>query len=485
MTSRRATALLAALALVILAAGCGRDPDQVSSEGADEDEQAAPAATAAPATGPSAAAGLDEGAFGDLGTVCSAGSGEPQPLAGETGLDGTTIRVGTIADPGSSFRPGLNQEMFDIADAFVKWCNEHGGVRGYQLALDKLVAALFEYQARVVDACSRDWFLVGGGGTFDGDGQAQRLQCGLPDIAAFVVTPPAIGADLTVQPVPLSNESEQYGIFKWLERKYPDAVGHMMAMTGAIDTTRVIAKRHVEATESLGWKFAAQIQEYNPQGEASWSPFVQRMKDKRVRGLIYAGEPANLVKLEQAMHNLGFEPDFVFMDANVYDAEFIRQGANQIVPTYTYLYFYPFEDASENATGATQQYLDLLAAGGGGKRALLGMQGLSAWLLFAKSLGECADAGTVTRDCVFGKARSTTAWTGGGLHAEMNPSTGDAPSCFTAVEATPDGFVTQDVDATDGIFNCAPGNVFRFAGPYGEGAKCPSGRADPLPSQCT
>ena len=44
--------------------------------------------------------------------------------------------------------------------------------------------------------------MVGGGAVFDDTGVKDRLECMLPDIAGFVVTPVARGSDLLIQPLP-------------------------------------------------------------------------------------------------------------------------------------------------------------------------------------------------------------------------------------------------------------------------------------------
>ena len=63
--------------------------------------------------------------------------------------------------------PGLEQEFFDAADAFAKWCNSNGGINGYQIVVDKLDAKLFNGGAEVIQACQRDFMLVGGGNALD------------------------------------------------------------------------------------------------------------------------------------------------------------------------------------------------------------------------------------------------------------------------------------------------------------------------------
>src|SRR4051812_33488598 len=103
---------------VMVVAGCGRSSGPAAnpalSSGATSTTTVAP--TAVPA-----------GTFGDLGRIC--GPGNPKPLSGR-GLSGTTIHVGTLGDPGSTITPGLEQEYFDVAKAFTKWCNAAGGING-------------------------------------------------------------------------------------------------------------------------------------------------------------------------------------------------------------------------------------------------------------------------------------------------------------------------------------------------------------------
>src|SRR5690348_4487258 len=99
----------------LLAASCGSDRGEDESGTADS----SPSET-------TAAAGGGAGDFGDLAGVCgpNEGGGEVTNTdAAETqGVTADTITVGTVSDPGFEGRPGLNQEIFDTATAFVEWC---------------------------------------------------------------------------------------------------------------------------------------------------------------------------------------------------------------------------------------------------------------------------------------------------------------------------------------------------------------------------
>jgi hypothetical protein len=156
-----ARTVVCAVALSLVAAACSRSESSGGS-------------TSTTSGGGGAAAGT----FGSLGTVC--GSGDAKGATAQ-GVTNTEIRVGTVADPGFAGRPGLNQELFDAATVFTKWCNEAGGIAGRTIKVDLLDAKLVEYRQRILEACDQDFALVGGGAVFDDAAQKDRLNCLLPD----------------------------------------------------------------------------------------------------------------------------------------------------------------------------------------------------------------------------------------------------------------------------------------------------------------
>lgn len=481
--------IIAALgALVLLVAACGRSDGSASNAGATAPRGTGAATPSSPGPGTSAP-GLDAGAFGDLGTVCSPGNADP--VDGQVGIDGTTIHVAVFSDRGFSGRPGLTRELHDIGTAVARWCNEHGGVRGYRIEPHLRDAALTNYAPLVVESCREDFFIVGGGAALDAAGVTEQLACGLPSIPAYVVSAEATGADLTIQAVPNPPDSITSGDLRWIAEQHPDTLDNVGIFTADFPATVTAATRVRESAEQLGFEVVVE-QRYNPLGESNYTPFVQAFRDAGVEGIFYAGEPEALAALLQAMQNQEFAPVWMRADANIYDQNLITVGGSALDITALYIndFFVPFERAGENS--ATQQYLDLLERYGpdDARVALLGVQGLTAWMLFLQSLGECVDAGTLTRDCVYERAAAVDTWTGGGLHVPTDPGSLTAPDCFALVRATADGFVFPDVtgfgvrDVGD-FFTCHPEFVRRLAGDDGEGARCPSGRENPLPSGCT
>jgi ABC-type branched-subunit amino acid transport system substrate-binding protein len=450
MLTRRLAVVSVIVALVL--AACGRsDAEQGSSHGSTS-------STSSPST-PS----QPTGSFGSLEDVCQHGEGGGATAQGVTP---TRIEIGTFADPGFSGRPGLDQELFDAADVFSKWCNAAGGINGRTIVVDRHDSALTNVKARMTEACAKDFFLVGGGAVFDNDGVATRLQCLLPDIPGYVVTPEARGADLVVAPLPNPNGTLGIGDYRYLGKRFPSARAHVGILTGDVSTTILVGKQAEEAAKKLGWGIVYNDR-YPAVGAASWAPYAQAMKDKGVEGLIWVGEPENLAKLESDMRDIGFAPRWIRADTNHYDRKLIDVGNGAVADTFIPSSFVPFEQASKSP--ALRQYLAAFAryAPGTNAKALLGAQAWSAWLLFARAAGACG--ADLTRRCVYDNAERIHEWTGGGLHAPTDPGANRGNGCFLLLEAGSRGFQILDVQANQGIYNCSPRNQMTLTGDYGKG----------------
>jgi ABC-type branched-subunit amino acid transport system substrate-binding protein len=476
---KRRRLLAIASVLVLVVAACGRsDEDTEGDAGGDQ-----PTDTTAAGEGE----GLDAGAFGDLGVLCQeAPEGEALAAGSDPGVTAESIQISTFSDPGFSGRLGLNQEMFDTAEAFTNWCNEHGGINGRKIDLKLRDAKLTEFQQRVIEACDEgDFMSVGGGAVFDDTGQADRLGCGLPVIYGYAVTAVAADADLSIQPIPNPGNQQAIGALKYLESAFPDTTDAVGIFTGQLETTQVVADRNKEAMEQLGWNIVYEGS-YSPAGEQTWRPFLEPMRNNGVKGLYWVGEPSNLSKVLSEAASLGITFDWVIADANHYDAQLTSVGA-AADGTYVRTAFFPFLDAEQaKENPATEQYLELINDyDPGGKIANLGAQGLSSWLLFAKAANECGVE--LTRDCVWEKALAITEWTGGGMHAPQDLSTREASNCFALLKVEAGEFVLDDaIEPDTGIYNCADGNVADLQADYGTGAKCPNPAYadDPKPSNC-
>ena len=438
--------------LALLAAACGRSDDE-TEEGASE--------TTASDDGGGAGG---SGNFGDLTEVCSDGDASGATAQGVTDDE---IAVATFSDPGFVGRQGLNQELFDAAEVFAAWCNDNGGINGREIVVHERDAALTEYRARMAESCREDFFMVGGGAVFDDTGQEDRLNCLLPDIAGFVVSAAAKGADLLVQPVPNTVDAVNVAAQRYVMERFPDTVDAVGYLTGNVPATVAVNDQNQEAAEDLGLETVYEAQ-YSAAGESSWTPLAQALQSNEVKGLQWTGEPENLAKLLVALDDIGYELEWVATAANHIDQKLIDQGGAAVRNVFIAGSVVPFFQAEDNE--ATQQYQDLFEEylPDGRSQAYLGYQAFSAWLLFAQAVKECGSE--VTRKCVYDNARSVEDWTGGGLHAPSNPAEGLPPECATISEATPEGFqVATDFEPTEGLFDCNPDNVAETTGDYGTG----------------
>ncbi|MCZ7537036.1 MAG: ABC transporter substrate-binding protein [Acidimicrobiia bacterium] len=464
---RRLVATVAVLGL--LAAACGRSDDTASD---DDDGGATTAVGAATTTVSAPEDGGGPGDFGDLGTVCGPAEEGVVLKATDVGVTADSIQLGTVADPGYAGRPGLNQEIFDSAEAFAGWCNAAGGISGRKIDVVERDAKLTEHQARMIDACEEgDFMLVGGLGVFDDQGQVERLACGLPAIAGSATNPPAADSDLMITPLPSDLGTLAIGDLRWLGEQFPEATKKIGILTAGVAVTLTSAEKAKEAMRSLGWEIVYD-EKYNAAGEASWRGFAEGMKSAGVRGVIWVADPGNLAALLKSMDEIEFKPDFVRAGGNSYDNLLLAEAGSAADGVYMASSHYPYLDpeiAAQNP--ATQQFLDIMDEfNPGGKIANLGVTGFSAWLLFAKAASACG--ADLTRDCVWEQAEQIGEWSGGGLHARTEIVDGVASQCFVEIAVEDGDFVVVDTDPNEGIFSCDPENVFELTGDYGEGVKC-------------
>lgn len=450
---KKQLALVAAIA--ILAAGCG-DRGQDTSNGLGGGN------TQSTSGGGGGPAAPGKGDFGDLKDVCSPNEGGGKVASGgdakETqGISADSIKVSTVADPGFSGSPGLNQEIFDTGDAFMKWCNDAGGINGKKIELTKRDAKLTEYQPVVEAACKSDFALVGDGAVQDNLWATVGVPCGLVDVAGFSVTASKAGKggdtpmdSRSVQPVPNPSNRHQVGYARLLDKMFPGAADRTGIMYADFQTL-IDQKDKVEGglDASVGNKFIYEAT-YNITGEANWKPFAQALKNDKVSWFQFIGQPTNGASLDQAMVQVGYQPKVRAFDPNFYDDVYVKTAGSAADGAYVGIAFTPFEEADKSP--ATKLYLDLIKENGG-KKALLGAQSMSGWLLFATLAKTCDKDDNLTRTCILQEAGKVKKWTGGGIHAPTSPATNEPADCTVLLQVKDEKFTR--VSPKEG-FDCDP-----------------------------
>jgi ABC-type branched-subunit amino acid transport system substrate-binding protein len=439
------------VALVLLGTAC--------RSGSDGGDQAEAGTSSTSTTAPKAAAAGD---FGDLKAVCGPGDAKGATARGVTD---TEIHVSTMADPSNTAAPGLGQEFFDTADAFVKWCNDAGGILGRKLVLTKRDSKLFEVGARMVEACQSDFFLVGNGTPLDVAGVKPRLDCKLGMMPAYVVSATAVAADQQVQVNGIPLDEYYVGLFRRIAEKFPEEWKHVVVMGSALPDLRPTYKKSAEAVEATGGKVL--VTEELPSSIDNWRPYVQKWKAAGVQTLVgsytNAGSVASML---QAAKEVGLDIKMIVTEVSSYNegnAELAKRSDVTVPPMYVMVNVWPTELADKNPTGATAQLADIIdATKPGAKLGFANMQGWDAWLLFATSARDCGS--NLTEDCVLQKGEHDV-WTGGGIFAPRAVSQKDFHTnpCVMNIVLTKDGYtfdkeLTQPNDDS-GYFNCDPKNV--------------------------
>jgi ABC-type branched-subunit amino acid transport system substrate-binding protein len=435
-------AVLTVLAVALLTGACTAR-NKVEVEGAVGEEESEGGTGGASDT---TAAGTDGVAmFGDLPSPC--GEGDLTVEASEAGKGSDKLYLGVPNDRSTSFRAGLNKELWDTSVAFAEWCNAQGGIGGLKIELIDLDAQLFEVPAVMAVACRDAFMLVGGGQVqdnlqFSGQPESDFHECAMAEVSGFAVSPEKTGSNGQVQPLPNPAESASSLWVQALEEVDPDAADSVAEVWGDLPAMHAIRNQHIAVIESAGLDLAGSFA-YPATGLQDWTPLAQQVIDSGATAITFTGEPTNLGALVAKLREQGWD-GVVASEANMYDPVYPQSaGGGAAQNSFLRTAFHFFEEADQ--WPAVQQYNEILDqyVPDHKENAMLGMQSWSAWLLFATAANACGESngGVLTRTCVLKAADAITDWTAGGLHAPSQPGrTGDGrPVCENFVDVDEDG----------------------------------------------
>jgi len=378
--------------------------------------------------------------FGDLPSPC--GPGSAKIAGGENG--GSTLKLGTASDRGADTAPGTNQEFLDSAVAFAKWCNAQGGIDGLKVEAVDLDGKLFQVPAAIEQACSSVFAMVGGSWVFDEQQFPRFTQCKMVSFPGATTSVAANGDANTIQAVPSNTSEAPYGWWAWAAQSHPQDVKKTAIVYA--DNPTIIRTRNtlLQQMSHVGITNVKQIS-YAVTGEANWAPFAQTLKQSGIEALTFVGSPGNYALLAKAMTEVGYKPDLVLNEANFYTDLLVQPGnVKNAEGMSTRTVFVPFQETGGNK--ALQDYENMMSTyNPKGLKAQQGMQGTSAFLLFATAAKSCiaTNGGVLERQCVLTAAKKVTSWTGGGLHAVTDPASG-LPSKCIAILQIKDGKWTRE-----------------------------------------
>lgn len=409
MGSKRALATL--LALGLTTAACG-DRGDTTAKSNDSSGSETSTETSAKADG--------------LPTDYPCGGGTKASGATEKGVSDTTIKIVTIQDVENQAQPGLFLPNRQAMDAFVKMCNDLGGINGRKLELTKLDAGLVNYGVATATACESDVLaMVGTAAALDGDGTPTAEACGIIDIPGLTAELKHGQATNVVQPLPFPGKSVNAFADKYLleltKENEDKSVGGLFSNR---PVTNRVGRMHMLAFDKLGAKTSS------PQlmadiGANNWGPFLDSLKDSRM--IYVVGAPDASGSFLQAAYDAGIKLPPVLGDQSLYNQVWLdahKDAAEGVVYTPVTTCF-----LEEEATCPELQrfHKALEAAGFSDPPTALGIQTWSSALLFAtavKALGS-----DVTRPKLLAELKTITEWDGFGIHGTTNPGGNELQVC--------------------------------------------------------
>ncbi len=418
--------------------------------------------------------------FGTLHNVCHEADGTNEP--GKHGVTADSVRVTTISDAGSDLQKGLNQELWDTATVFTRWCNDHGGINGRKIKLIKGDAQVTRYEQVIQQACKSSFALVGGGGALDNTGQATRVGCKLPAMPGFVASADARAAPLSFPAVTTAIAQVTSGGLAYLKKKYG---GDQLSaiVYGNFPTTEFTMNQRLTVARDLGVaspsspvvadpdKTGDTNQTYPATGLDDWRPVAQAIAAGGAEGLLFSGQPPDLGSLLTALVGEGDSKlQWVSSDPNMYDQIVVQTGRAGLakIPVYVEIFTYPFEDAGKGKmSAAMDDFLGLFDhyLPNGKSHAMFAVSGFASWLLFAKAATACG--AHLDRKCLIEQLHGIHSFDAGGLIAPRDPSKPQqASKCFALMKATPKGFVRVDdkyLKPNHGPFTCGAQYVHTFS----------------------
>jgi ABC-type branched-subunit amino acid transport system substrate-binding protein len=446
-----------ALTAALLMAACGSnlDPDEVVGLGGPgSGSSVAPDGTvvsgATPGTNPSVpgtststgttttTTGTDTSKTGDDGDGSQpppGGTEENEPDGGvqagscdgfdnnQTGITEDTITLANVADISGPV-PGIFESAQQGTRAFIEYFNSTQDLCGHKLAvqlLDSRADAGADQQAYAT-ACDNAFAAVGSMGAFDSGGAATAAGCGLPDIRSTSTTPERNKCATCYSAQAVTPNLIPSAVPRYFLNKYPDAakaVGVLYINAGAAAPNAVFQKNAwVRAGWTVPYFQGIDVAEFN------FAPYIQQMKDKGVKMVVYTGPYQNSVKIQQAMQQQGMDALFM-QDSTAYDQGYIDQAGSLADGMFVYSTTELF-DANIPEMKLYRAWLDQVSPGANPN--FFGLYAWSATRLFVQEA--VALGGKLNRQTLLSAISKVKDWTSNGIHAPQQVGAKTTAECY-------------------------------------------------------
>jgi ABC-type branched-subunit amino acid transport system substrate-binding protein len=273
---------------------------------------------------------------------------------------------------------------------------------------------------------------------FDNGGAEVGAQCGIPDVSAITVNGTRSLAKNVYAVHPIRPDRFAIGTANYIKQKYPEAIKNAALLYLNAGVTKSNAEQRKRAYESAGFRYTY-YQEVQVL-EANYTPFVQEMKDRGIRYVNMVANYQSIVRLLNAMEQVGWYPEVRDWDSVAYSAGFLAAGKpveGSLVFTTTAI----SEEASSNPE--MQLYIYWLGrVRPGAKPDYFGFYAWSAGRLFARV--HQAVGAKITRTAFFDEIRKVHSWDGNGMHVAHDVGGKLQSPCFLYLEIKGGKFVRKD-----------------------------------------
>ena len=168
--------------------------------------------------------------------------------------------------------------MGDAVKAMIAWCDAQGGINGRKVVGDYYDAAVTNVGTVMTQACKTDFMLVGEGFALDGTAEQTRLGCNLAAVPGFTVSPVVANAYEMYQAAPNPANASPVSIAYQGEKLFGSKTQHVGQYNSTLSTQEASMAKAVQAYTTAGWKFVDCPFEVNYNGEANYTPFVQKLQ---------------------------------------------------------------------------------------------------------------------------------------------------------------------------------------------------------------
>jgi ABC-type branched-subunit amino acid transport system substrate-binding protein len=451
----RLLGVIAALAAVLLAAGCS---------------------SSSSSTGPAAGTTASSSASAATGTAAASPAGSAASGT-DVGLTATTIKIGMIADVDTSLAPGLFQKSVNAVKAWASTVNASGGLAGRQVQVDFCDSKLDPNATTncVIQACQNDFALVGTSANaledlsdIDGCKNATGKAIGIPDLAAFAFLPLACDPDTYI----IGGYGQYCATAKANPQTYTANIGDARYYTtqfkglhgvyvydSDVPTLKADFLPNFQGDEGLGIKADAQGS-YAESGAAPQSALTPVISAIKAAGssFVYAGStPQNTILLEREAKLQGVNSVKVWAcNSGCYDSSFFQQGGSVVNGTYAQLDDLPFYTEYQDNPA-----LAALVKQMGGTANLNNNAVLSyvMALLFQDAVQKAtANGGTLNRASLFTALKGETSFTAQGIIGPTDVGGHQLSSCDVITQLV-NGQWQRVYPAKPGTFDCNSGNT--------------------------